>query len=91
MPQSKNEHGQTVSYKWEREDEDVIASILKNVYRALEEKGYNPVNQLVGYLISGDPAYITSHQQARGQINRVERDEIIEVLLKSYLEKIIKA
>ncbi len=88
MPQPKN--GQTVSYKWDREDEEVISSILQNVYQALEEKGYNPVNQLVGYLISGDPAYITSYQQARGQISRVERDEIIEVLLKNYLCQIQK-
>ena len=91
MLQPKNERGETVSFKWDREEEDVISSILQNVYRALEEKGYNPVNQLVGYLISGDPAYITSHQQARGQISRLERDEIIEVLLKSYLEKLKKA
>ena len=90
MPQSKNEHGNTVSYKRQREEEEVIASVLRDVYRALEEKGYNPVNQLVGYLISGDPAYITSHQQARSQIVRVERDEIIEVLLKSYLSAIKK-
>ncbi len=90
MPDSQNGHGTTVSFKWERENEAAILAILQNVYRALEEKGYNPVDQLVGYLISGDPAYITSHQQARAQISRVERDEIIEVLLKSYLENFKK-
>ena len=60
--------------------------ILLYVYNALEEKGYNPVNQLVGYLISGDPTYITTHKDARTMIKKVERDDILEVLINYYIE-----
>ena len=60
--------------------------ILKQVYQALVEKGYNPINQIVGYILSGDPTYITSHNGARSLIMRVERDEIIEVLLEDYIK-----
>ena len=56
------------------------------VYQALQEKGYNPINQLVGYLLSGDPAYITSHNNARNLIRKLERDELLEELLRHYLE-----
>jgi uncharacterized protein (UPF0297 family) len=83
MPQGPGEN--TVSFKWEKDDEDQVYSILKTVYEALVEKGYNPLNQLVGYMISGEPAYITSHKQARSLICKVDRDEIMEVLLKKYL------
>ena len=58
-----------------------VPSIVKEVYEALSEKGYNPVNQIVGYIMSGDPTYITSYKNARSLIMKVERDEIIEVLL----------
>ena len=75
----------TVSFKRVIEDEDQVYHILKTVYEALVEKGYNPLNQLVGYMISGEPAYITSHKQARNLICKVDRDEIMEVLLKKYL------
>lgn len=61
-------------------------SILTSVYDALEEKGYNPINQLVGYFISGDPTYITSNKDARNIIKRVDRDEILEVMLKFFME-----
>nr|WP_202820012.1 IreB family regulatory phosphoprotein [Calderihabitans maritimus] len=61
--------------------------ILESVYKALKEKGYNPINQLVGYLLSGDPAYITSYKNARNLIRRLERDELLEELVKNYLEK----
>jgi uncharacterized protein (UPF0297 family) len=60
--------------------------ILLYVYSALEEKGYNPVNQLVGYLITGDPTYITTHKDARTVIKKIERDEILEALLAHYIE-----
>ena len=60
--------------------------ILEIVYRALSEKGYNPVNQIVGYIMSGDPTYITSYNGARSLIRRVERDEIIEHLLEDYIK-----
>jgi uncharacterized protein (UPF0297 family) len=83
MPQGPGEN--TVSFKREIEDEDQVYRILKTVYEALVEKGYNPLNQLVGYMISGEPAYITSHKQARNLICKVDRDEIMEVLLKKYL------
>lgn len=61
--------------------------ILEEVYRALEEKGYKPINQLVGYLISGDPTYITNFNGARALISKLERDEILEEVLKAYLDK----
>ena len=66
--------------------EDMTKAILNDVYNALKEKGYNPINQLVGYLISGDPSYITSYNGARALLRKLERDEIIEEVIKSYLE-----
>lgn len=60
--------------------------ILQQVYAALQEKGYDPINQLVGYLMSGDPVYITSHNQARTKIRKLERYELLEELVKSYLK-----
>ena len=69
-----------------KEQEYDVASILKDVYEALTEKGYNPVNQIVGYIMSGDPTYITSHNGARSLIMKVERDELVEELLKEYIK-----
>ena len=69
-----------------KEQEYDVASILKDVYEALTEKGYNPVNQIVGYIMSGDPTYITSHKNARSLIMKVERDEILEVLFENYID-----
>ncbi len=60
--------------------------VLETVYEALSEKGYNPVNQIVGYIVSGDPTYITSHNGARSLIMKVERDELVEEMLKTYIE-----
>ena len=60
---------------------------LTTVYDALKEKGYNPINQMVGYILSEDPTYITTHKNARAIISKMERDDILEVLLKSYLDK----
>lgn len=68
-------------------DENKAKKIIHKVCAAMEDKGYNPINQLVGYLISGDPAYITSHQDARNQIRTLERDELLEELVRAYLEK----
>ena len=65
-----------------------VERILLEVLTSLEEKGYNPVNQVVGYLISGDPAYISSHDGARGKIQQVQRDEIIEVLMTRFIEHV---
>ena len=73
-----------------KEQEYDVASILKDVYEALTEKGYNPVNQIVGYIMSGDPTYITSYKNARSLIMKAERDEIIEVLLENYIETRLK-
>ena len=64
--------------------------ILEIVYKALSEKGYNPVNQIVGYIMSGDPTYVTSYKNARYLIMKVERDEILEELLKNYIEVNLK-
>ncbi len=62
-----------------------IKAILTEVYRALKEKGYNPINQLVGYILSEDPTYITTYQGARANIRRIDRDDLLQVLLKNYL------
>lgn len=74
-------------FEMEKEEKIRVREVLQEVKTALEEKGYNPINQLVGYLLSGDPAYITSHRGARNLIRRVERDEILEELLKNYLKE----
>lgn len=62
--------------------------VIAEVFVALEEKGYNPLHQLVGYFLSGDPTYITNHNGARGVIRRIERDELLEVILQSYIERL---
>lgn len=82
-----NGAGKTVSFSLTKDGEERVKSILQKVHKALEEKGYNPINQLVGYMISGDPAYITSHNEARSLVCKVDRDEIMEVLIKNYLGK----
>ncbi len=77
----------TTSFQLDKESKEKVTTILESVYKALQEKGYNPVNQLVGYMISGDPAYITSYKDARTLICKVERDEILEVIIRNYLER----
>ncbi|HHT93003.1 MAG TPA: IreB family regulatory phosphoprotein [Clostridia bacterium] len=76
----------TVFYKREKEQQNETRVVLTEVYEALKEKGYNPISQLVGYIMSGDPTYITNHKNARALVTRVERDEIVEELFKYYLE-----
>lgn len=66
------------------------SEVLKEVYTALTEKGYNPINQIVGYIMSGDPTYITSYKGARSLINKVERDELLEELMRNYVESKLK-
>jgi len=66
---------------------EVARAILDDVYAALKEKGYNPVTQIVGYIMSGDPSYITSYNNARALIRKIERDELLEELVKAYAEK----
>ncbi len=75
----------TMSFKVERDKSMRTREILKKVYEALVEKGYNPINQIVGYILSGDPTYITSHNDARNLIRLVERDELLEKLVKYYI------
>ena len=70
----------------QKEPELEVRDVLKIVFQALSEKGYNPVNQIVGYIMSGDPTYITSHKGARSMIMKVERDELVEELLKEYIK-----
>ena len=79
-------HTETVAFKSDQIRRDNIKQILKQVKSALEDRGYNAVNQLSGYLISNDPAYISSHQNARSIIQTVERYEIIEELVRVYLD-----
>ncbi len=79
-------HEETALFSVNGEEADNKArKILLTVYQALKEKGYNPLNQLVGYLLSGDPAYITSHDNARSLIRQVERDELLEEIVGAYL------
>lgn len=77
----------TMKFSVDERKEENVKAVLTNVYKTLEERGYNPVNQIVGYLQSGDPAYIPRHNEARNQIRHVERDEIMEVLVKNYVTK----
>lgn len=76
---------ETVRFDFDDNRKKEISETLAIVYNALAEKGYNPINQIVGYLLSGDPAYIPRYQDARNLIRRHERDEVMEVLVKSYL------
>ena len=71
----------------EKEEQNEARNILLKVSEALKEKGYNPVNQIVGYILSGDPTYITSHKNARSLIRKLERDELLEEVVNNYLEK----
>jgi len=83
---SSMDHTMKFSVKGEKVEID-SKEVLLNVYASLEEKGYNPINQIVGYLLSGDPAYIPRHNNARSTIRKLERDELIEELVRSYLSQ----
>jgi len=76
---------QTVTFSISQEHEDEMRRTLTIVYDALREKGYNPINQIVGYLLSEDPTYITTHNNARSLIRRLDRDELLHALVKNYL------
>lgn len=78
--------GNTQFFQVEAAPQIQAKDILEIVYKALREKGYNPVNQIVGYIMSGDPTYITSHNGARSLIMKMERDELVEEMLKAYIE-----
>ena len=75
----------TAVFSVHNEKDQEIKQILKEVYDALKEKGYNPINQIVGYILSEDPTYITTHNGARNKIRRLDRDDILQSVLKSYL------
>ena len=75
----------TMSFNFEKEKNIRAQEILKEVYGALVEKGYNPINQIVGYILSGDPTYITSHKDARNKIRQIERDELLEKMVRYYI------
>lgn len=78
---------ETVRFRLDDANKQEINETLTNVYRSLDEKGYNPINQIVGYVLSGDPAYIPRYNDARNQIRKYERDEIVEELVRFYLKE----
>ena len=84
---NKHEMNDTLTFSLSEEKERITRDILKTVYAALVEKGYNPINQIVGYILSEDPTYITNHNNARSLIRRIDRDELLNTLVKSYLSK----
>ena len=75
----------TQYFKVQKDNRLGVKDVISQVYESLTEKGYNPVNQIVGYIMSGDPTFITSHNNARSLIMKVERDELVEELLKEYI------
>ncbi len=75
----------TITFKLHDDRESEIKEILLQVYDALSEKGYNPINQIVGYILSEDPTYITNHKNARSLIRRIDRDDLLNMMLKNYL------
>ena len=78
-------HGQTITFTIPDGKEEEMHKILRSVYDAMSEKGYNPINQIVGYLLSEDPTYITNHNGARSLISKLDRDELLNALVRSYL------
>ena len=76
---------ETVSFNAQKEKNTKTKEVLKEVYQALSEKGYNPINQLVGYILSGDPTYITNHNNARSLIRQIDRDDLLEQMVENYL------
>lgn len=82
-----NNDERTMRFDANKNESNKVSNMLNTVYNALEEKDYNPINQIVGYLLSGDPAYIPRHNDARNLIRRFERDEVLEEILKEYLER----
>ncbi|MBO5267121.1 MAG: IreB family regulatory phosphoprotein [Ruminiclostridium sp.] len=78
-------HDKTMTFSVKDERDNEMKEILSTVYQALNEKGYNPINQLVGYILSEDPTYITTYNNARSLIRRIDRDELLQALVKNYL------
>ena len=75
----------TIKFRVPSDDKDYMRQVLRNVFDALNEKGYNPVNQIVGYLLTEDPTYITNYNNARSMICKIDRDELLQALVKCYL------
>lgn len=80
-----NDKSKTQRFKLGEEREDIMKDTLVQIFDALQEKGYNPINQIVGYILSEDPTYITTHNNARSLIRRIDRDELLSAMVKSYL------
>ena len=80
-------HEPTISFSIADDKEREVRDVLVTVYEALRQKGYNPINQIVGYILSEDPTYITTHNNARSLIRHIDRDELLQLLVKSYLIK----
>ncbi len=78
--------GRTIEFSIVKENEDEIKKNLTYVYNSLKEKGYNPINQIVGYILSEDPTYITTHNNARSVIRKIDRDELMQKLVENYLK-----
>ena len=79
---------ETMMFKVDKDNAEETKQILSLVFQALNEKGYNPINQIVGYILSGDPTYITSHKSARSLIRNLERDELLEEIVKYYVKQL---
>ena len=77
----------TMIFRIANDNEDIMKETLSSVYDALQEKGYNPINQIVGYILSEDPTYITTHNNARSLIRKIDRDELLAEMVKSYLKQ----
>ena len=77
----------TMTLRIANDNEDIMKETLSSVYDALQEKGYNPINQIVGYILSEDPTYITTHNNARSLIRKIDRDELLAEMVKSYLKQ----
>ena len=78
---------ETIRFKLQSDSPEEMKEIMKQVHTALKEKGYNPINQIVGYILSEDPTYITTHNNARSLIRKVDRDELLQQLVKDYLKE----
>jgi uncharacterized protein (UPF0297 family) len=79
-------NGKTTLFDVSEVKSELVVETLNEVYESLQERGYNPINQIVGYLISGDPGYISSHKEARNKLTKLDRSEIVEILLEYYME-----
>ena len=83
-----NDNNQTTKFDFDIDSVNEVRELIKTVYNALEEKGYNPVSQMTGYILSGDPTYITSYNNARSIVMKIERDELVEEILNHYLKSL---